>query len=241
MNDLLVNLLASVIAGAVGWLAQFVLTYRRMAKKRSFFGIPKGQSCLLVVSRHASSPSEHSVHQLDTSALVELATVVKDCGGHTSLITVGGAITELGRSTEFCVGGPTTNPRMAIHLRALMPGIRFEFQESADGKAMMAWWVGETPYHRERGRVDYAMLAKICGPSLPHPVFLIGGQTAYSNHAAAAFLASRYRKLTATYGVSGRFCVILRVAEPRTYGTDLVEIAAEVTTEAFAPENTVTP
>src|SRR5688572_19334279 len=112
VRDLLVNLLASVVAGTAVWLSQRLLRYRRAARRRAFFGIVPGGSCLLSVARHASSPNELSVHRRDVAALVELASLVRECGGRADLISADFP-QGVGRSAEFCVGGPSGNPRMA--------------------------------------------------------------------------------------------------------------------------------
>jgi hypothetical protein len=64
-------------------------------------------------------------------------------------------------------------------------------------------------------------------------VFILGGQTARANLAAARFLAHRYRQLHRQYGASKRFCVVLRIVEPAVYGPDFTEIAADLTEAAF--------
>ncbi|WP_253289776.1 hypothetical protein [Verrucosispora sioxanthis] len=79
MGDLLINLLASVIAGTAVWLTGFLLRRHKLNRARAFFGLAAGASCLLVVSRHASSPREFSVHRRDVAALVELATIAREC------------------------------------------------------------------------------------------------------------------------------------------------------------------
>lgn len=234
MVDLLVNLLASVIAGCAVWLAQRGLRYRRLAKRRAFFGVVSDEHCLLVVARHASSPSEHSVSSRDVAALVELAAMVKSCGGHADLAPSNTTVATLGRQTEFCVGGPTTNPRTAVHLRALLPGVRFEYGDLGGGQ--MAWWVGDTPFRRDP-QATHVVVAKVFAPGSTRPLFVVAGQVSAANFAAARFLATRFASLAAQYGSTRRFCLVLRVTEPTTYGPDFVEIAADVTETAFhAPE-----
>lgn len=233
MTDLLVNLLASVIAATAAWVTQRGLRYRAMAKRRAFFGVSRGERCLMVVARHASSPSEHSVASRDVAALVEVAAIVKECGGQADVATAYHRIAEFGRQTEFCVGGPTTNTRMAVHLRTLVPSVRFEYV--ADAERQMVWWVGPRPFRRTSERGAYVVVAKAFGPGSLRPVFLIAGQTSAANLAGARYLARELGPLTARYGTTGRFCLVLRVAEPTTYGPDYVELAADVTDTAFTP------
>ncbi len=242
MRDLLVNLLASVVAGTAVWLSQRLLRYRRAARKRAFFGIGRDATCLLTVSRHASSPHQLSVHRQDVAALVEVATIIRDCGGRADLISADDAPQGVGRSTEFCVGGPYGNPRMAAHLRALLPGVGMEIEPAeaiADGGGAGARElpisVGATTFRREPGRSEYVVLARVWGPAGGRPVFLLDGQTARTNLAAARFLATGYPDLHRRYGAAGRFCLVLRILEPGVYGPDFTEIAADLTDEAFAP------
>jgi hypothetical protein len=230
VRDLVVNLLASVVAGTAVWLAQRVLAYRRLARKRAFFGLGAGDECALVVSRHARSPSELSVHRSDVAALVELASIAKECGARADLVTEDAAARGVGRRTEFCVGGPSTNPRTGAHLRSFLPGVRVApYDDGGD----LAVTVGATTYRRAPDEAEYVVLARVSGPDMAHPVFVVLGQTARTNQAAARFLAARYPDLLRRFGTRARFCLVLHVREPASYGPDLVELAADATGEAF--------
>jgi hypothetical protein len=46
-------------------------------------------------------------------------------------------------------------------------------------------------------------------------------------------LASQHRKLLKSYGLKGRFCLVLKIVEPLAFGPDFVEIAEDVTADAF--------
>jgi hypothetical protein len=233
VGDLLINLLASVIAGTAVWLAGFLLRRRRLARERAFFGLAEGASCLLVVSRHASSPREHSVHRRDVAALVELATIARACGAHADRVGESGPAGEIGRLTEFCVGGPgSNNPRSTTHLRTILRGVSYAVGDSPD--APLAFTVGGTRYGAGP-EVSHVLLARFRGPAGGHPVFLLGGLTAGSNLAAARYLASRHRELDRTYGADRPFALVLRIVEPAAYGTDFTELVADVTDVAFSP------
>jgi hypothetical protein len=93
--------------------------------------------------------------------------------------------------------------------------------------------VGTTVYPAASERAEYVVLAKAYVPAAPNPVFVLAGQTARSNLAAARFLASHHRKLLRSYGVKGRFCLVLKIVEPLAFGPDFVEITGDVTAEAF--------
>jgi hypothetical protein len=229
VRDLMVNLLASVVAGAAVWIGQWFLRYHRLARKRAFFGLTDGATCLLAVAKHAASPHELSVHRRDVAALVELASIARDCGGRADLVSGEDIPEGLGRLTEFSVGGPDGNPRTAAHLRSILRGVRVElFDEFA---------IGTTTFRRERDRAEYVVVARAWGTAGGRPLFVLGGQTARTNLAAARFLAARHPELHRRYGSDRRFCLVLRVVEPAVYGSDFVEIAADVTDTAFDPPN----
>jgi len=226
MRDLLINLLASVIAGAAVWLAQYLLRRRRLTRERAFFGLTAGGTCLLSVARHFSSPRRASVHRRDVAALVELATLVRECGAHADLANDGALAQGFGRFTEFCVGGPSGNPRTATHLRTILRGVTF-----ADGVETIT--VGGTKYRFEPGVAEYVVLARAWGPARDRPVFVLAGQTAPTNLAAARYLDNRHRALFRQYGDDRPFCLVLRIVEPAVYGADFVELVADVTDVAF--------
>ncbi len=233
MGDLLINLLASVIAGTAVWLAGFLLRRRRLSRERAFFGITAGATCLLVASRHASSPSENSVHRRDVAALVELATIARECGARADGLGGAEPAGEIGRLTEFCVGGPgVANPRTAVHLRTILRGVTFAEHDPA--AVRLAFRVGGQEYVRSTD-TTYVLLARFWGPAGGRPVFLLGGLTAGANLAAARYLANRHRALDRQYAADRPFALVLRIVEPAAYGTDFTELAADVTDVAFQP------
>jgi hypothetical protein len=233
VGDLLINLLASVIAGTAVWLAGFLLRRRRLSRERAFFGLTEGATCLLVASRHASSPSENSVHRRDVAALVELATIARECGARADRVGEAEPAGEIGRLTEFCVGGPgLANPRTAVHLRTILRGVTFA--DADPTKVRLAFTVDGKEYVRTPD-TTYVLLARFWGPAGGRPVFLLGGLTAGANLAAARYLTARHRELARQYGADRPFALVLRIVEPTAYGTDFTELAADVTGVAFQP------
>jgi len=230
MRDLLINLLASVIAGVAGLAAGRLVRYRRMARERAFFGLSGGAGCLLSVSRHFSSPRENSVHRRDVAALVELATVARECGSRADLAGDSELAEQFGRRTEFCVGGPGANPRTTTHLRTILGGVSFHQPEDGGPGSIV---VGADEYTFDLGVAEYVVLARAWGPSGGKPVFVLAGHTARTNLAAARYLAGRHRRLFRTYRADRPFCLVLRVVEPDVYGTDFTELVADVTPDAF--------
>jgi uncharacterized protein YbjT (DUF2867 family) len=236
VSDLLINLLASVIAGAAVWVAQRLVRIRRLAREQAFFGLAGGAACLLTVARHYASPHQGSVNRRDVAALVELATLARECGARADLATAAELTSELGRLTEFCVGGPSTNPRTAGHLRTLLRGVTFS--PVPDAAAPDTITAGGARYRREPGTAEYVVLARAFGPAGGKPVFVLAGQTAASNLAAARYLTRNHRALRRTYRADRPFCLVLRVVEPAVYGTDFIELAADVTDTALRESRT---
>ncbi|TBL44462.1 hypothetical protein EYA84_01780 [Verrucosispora sp. SN26_14.1] len=234
MGDLVINLLASVIAGTAVWLSGFLLRRRKLNRARAFFGLTAGASCLLVVSRHASSPREFSVHRRDVAALVELATIARECGAHADRVGEDQPTGEIGRLTEFCVGGPGgASPRSVTHVRAILRGVTYEIFD--EEKRRRSFTVGGTEYVY-RPETSYVLLARFWGPVGGRPVFFIGGLTAGSNLAAARYLSTHHPELARTYGADRPFALVLRIIEPAAYGTDFTELVADVTDVAFQPD-----
>jgi hypothetical protein len=230
VQDLVVNLVASALAGIAVWVGQRLLAHRRLARKRAFFGLAQGAPALLVVARHHDSPHRLSVHRNDVAALVELTAVVRECGAKAELTGADGP-PGLGKVTEFCVGGPDTNPRSVAHLRALLPGVRMATYKEAGHHGYVE--VGPHRFDRRPGRAEYAVLARV--PINAQTVFSILGQISYANLAAVRHLADRHGALLRRYGVAEPFCLVLRVVESDAYGPDLVEVAADVSAYAFGP------
>ena len=231
MGDLLINLLASVIAGTAVWLAGFALRRRKLGRERAFFGLTAGARCLLVVSRHASSPREFSVHRRDVAALVELATIARECGARADGVGENQPTGEIGRLTEFCVGGPGgASPRSATHVRTILRGVTYEVFDGE--KRRVSFTVGGTQYLLNP-ETSYVLLARFWGPAGGHPVFFIGGLSAGSNLAGARYLAAHHPELARTYGADRPFALVLRIVEPTAYGTDFTELVADVSDAAF--------
>ncbi len=233
MQDLVINLLASVIAGAAVWFGQRLLVYRRINRRRRFFGVQPGEEVVLHVSRHSSSPRPKSVHRDDVAALVELATIVKECGGRPALVSPGEPGSQQRRATEFCVGGPSANPRAAAYLRSMLPGIVFHPWDAEGGA--LSFSVGSHRFGHVAGREEYALLVRMLGEQASSPVFLVMGQKAHTNLAAARYLGANEKQLRESYPDGADFCLVLRVREPEAFGADHIELVADLTQQARTP------
>ena len=59
---------------------------------------------------------------------------------------------------------------------------------------------------------------------------------ALASLAAARYLSANVKRLTKVYGKRGDFCLVLGLRETATFGADQVELIADVTAHAFAPD-----
>ncbi|MBN0044554.1 hypothetical protein JS756_10595 [Streptomyces actuosus] len=238
MNDDVRNIVLGVVAtglsAMLGWLARTHLWRRRLRRKQAFFGLPDNSESLLVVNRGAAGP-DLSVMRYDVFALLELAALIKDCRAHAQIVPHDLARQGFGERTEFCVGGPASNRRMAAHLASLLPGVRVNV-DAEPTPDRGAFRIGTEHYRVEPGLVEHVMLARLTVDQSQgsRPVFLFCGQTAITNQAAARYLARHHERLTRKYG-SGSFVLLLKVVNSQAYGPDVVELVADVTRAARAP------
>ncbi|ARF76187.1 hypothetical protein B7C62_30865 [Kitasatospora albolonga] len=230
VRNIVLGVIAAGISASLGWLARTYLLRRRLRRKQAFFGLPTHSECLLVVNRYAGA--EGSVHRHDVFALLELSALIKDCGAKTQIVTHDVAQQGFGDRTEFCVGGPTTNQRMAAHLRTLLPGVQVTVGGS--GPDRVAYRIGPERYRMERGTAEYVLLARLTGNQEARPVFLFCGQRAITNQAAARYVVRHHEKLLRKHG-NKSFCLLLKVVNSEAYGPDVVELVGDVTRAAQAP------
>ncbi|MFE5405619.1 hypothetical protein ACFQ9Z_30490 [Streptomyces sp. NPDC056580] len=238
MNDDVRNIVLGVIAAgvsaALGWLARTYLWRRRLRRKQAFFGLPDHSESLLVVNRNAGG-SELSVMRHDVFALLELSALIKDCNAHAQVVAHDATRQGFGERTEFCLGGPVSNRRMAAHLSSLLPGVRVNTQAES-GPEAGAFRIGGEDYRVDSGRSEYVLLARLTAGSRgeARPVFLFCGQRAITNQAATRYLAREHERLARKYG-SGSFVLLLKVVNSQAYGPDVVELVADVTRAARTP------
>ena len=238
MNDDVRNIVLGVaaagISAALGWLARTYLWRRKLRRKQAFFGLPDNSESLLVVNREAGG-AELSVMRHDVFALLELAALIKDCNAHAQVVAHDAAQQSFGERTEFCVGGPASNRRMAAHLASLLPGIRVNV-DPEPGPDRGAFQIGSERYRLEPGKGEYVLLARLTAGQLDgaRPVFLFCGQRAITNQAASRYLARNHEKLARKHG-GNTFVLLLKVVNSQAYGPDVVELVADVTRAAETP------
>ncbi|WP_438290825.1 hypothetical protein [Streptomyces sp. HUAS TT7] len=235
MNDDVRNIVLGVVAAgisaALGWVARNYLWKRKLRRKQAFFGLPDHSECLLVVNRDAGH--DGSVHRFDVFALLELSSLIKDCGAHAQIIQHDLAQQGFGERTEFCLGGPGSNRRMAAHLASLLPGVKMNV-DTEPGPDRGAFQIGSERYRLEGGVAEYVILARVTVGQNSRPVFLFCGQRAITNQAATRYLARNSERLARKHG-NNSFCLLLKVVNSHAYGPDVVELVADVTRAAQEP------
>ncbi|MFI7007641.1 hypothetical protein [Streptomyces sp. NPDC050145] len=234
VRNIVLGLIAAGISASLGWLARTYLWKRKLRRKQAFFGLPDNAESLLVVNRDAGGP-ELAVKRHDVFALLELAAIVKDCGAHAQVVAHDTAQQGFGERTEFCVGGPASNRRMAAHMVSLLPGIRVN-TDPEPGPDRGAFQVGSERYRVEPGRTEYVILARLtAGESREaRPVFLFCGQLPITNQAATRYLARHHERLARKHG-NASFVLLLKVVNSGAYGPDVVELVSDVTRAAQQP------
>ncbi|RSS56457.1 hypothetical protein EF912_13685 [Streptomyces sp. WAC07061] len=235
MNDdvrnIVLGVVATAISGGFGWFARTYLWRRALRRKQAFFGLPAGSDCLFVVNRQMGG-TENSLHRNDAFALLEISALIKDCGATVQVVTHQ-ARQGFGERAEFCVGGPASNSRTVAHLHSLLPGVRVDVStESGPDRGAIA--VGGDTYRWEPGLAEYVLLARLTTGPGTRPVFLLSGQTANSNQAAARYLARNHQELARKHHGKA-FCLMLKVVNSDAYGPDVTELVADVTDAARTP------
>ncbi|MFM9372199.1 hypothetical protein [Streptomyces sp. Da 82-17] len=238
MSEDLVNVVLGVLAaGAVatlGWFARTYLWKRGLRRKQAFFGLPANAETLLVVNRDTAGP-ELTVSRTDMFSLLELSAIVKECGAHAQVIPHDFAQQGFGERTEFCLGGPASNRRMAAHLHSLLPGVRVN-ADPEPGPDRGAFQIGSERYRMEPGRAEYVVLARLTAGQgqEARPVFLFCGQRPVTHQAATRYLARNHARLARKHGANS-FVLLLKVVNSQAYGPDVIELVADVTRAAQSP------
>ena len=236
LREILLGVLVAGITAALGWFARTYLWRRKQRRKQRFFGLPVNSECLLVVNRDPAT-TEWAVQHNDVFALLELSALIKDCEAHADIVTHDGAQQGFGERTEFCIGGPTSNRRMAAHLQSLLPGVQINVDREP-GPDRSAFTIGGEHYRLQHGTAEYVLLARLTAGQTGEdvrPVFLFCGQRGVTNQAASRYLARNHVKLARKHGPQGNFCLLLKVVNSQAYGPDVVELVADVTRAATTP------
>lgn len=232
LRDPAVLAAVAVLGAGLGWALRTALWRRSLRRKQRFFGLPAHSESALVVNRDAGADGAVARH--DVFALLELAALIKDCGANSQVISAETTQQGFGERTEFCLGGPVSNRRMAAHLRSLLPGVVVS-AEPETGQDRGTFVIGGEHYRMDGGTCEYVLLARLTAGEHTRPVFLACGQRSITHQAATRYLARQHAKLARKYGVDGGFCLLLKVVNSHAYGPDVVELVGDVTRVASTP------
>ncbi len=229
--NIVVGLMTSLISGGSVWAWGRARVTRRQRDRARFFELSPGDTCRIVAPHTFGAPRTISRH--DLFSIVELAKLMRDLRADLDVVGSGEGTYGVGDLTEFCVGGPTANVRTQSHLARFLPGVSIR-SFAPDSPRSAAIVAAGQEFLRERDSREYVLVAKVRAPDGGRPLFLICGQTAITNRAAASYLRDNYRTISSAHGVRENWCVVLRVVAPSVYGHQLTELAADVSAGAFA-------
>src|SRR6516225_8751279 len=119
LANIAIGLVTSVIGGGAVWLWQRARNVRTLRRKERFFGIEPGGTCLIVMNNKYNMPG--STHHNDVHAMIEIATLASSIGSAVLIESCNDFQGVNGNRTEFCIGGPASNPRTAAHVAAHLP------------------------------------------------------------------------------------------------------------------------
>jgi hypothetical protein len=301
LPDILLTVAISLAAGALGALA--IRLWERPGgagltrpRHSTLFALAADDEILIAV---ASLAPQAMIARDDVLAVAELSSIIYTADARPR-VTPGGAVQDsIGRRTEFCLGDPRSNPRMAAHLSRYLPGVTFSppsppappsgtrvsgpvakipatvgatttasnsvADVEVDEDAGSAPMVPARPPRESRviavtlpaggrdgrrkgesdktvrefagrpGEHEFALLARVAGSAERRPLFILAGQTATANLAAAYYLRSRADELALEFATRPSFCLILRVDAATVYGHELVEREADVSAAIVPP------
>jgi hypothetical protein len=196
-------------------------------------GLSPGEPCAIVMNRHAKT--SNAMHHEDVGGLVDLIGLVREIGATPVVVRFDRILEPAGEITELCIGGPGSNERARVHLKTYLPGVEFRpFAPRADDH--LAITVGGDVHPYQESELEHAVLVRFFPEASSHPVILVCGQSARSNHAAISYLTKHYeRSVRLTYRDDEPYCFVLALRSPLVYGVKSVHLANDVTTAAFAP------
>jgi hypothetical protein len=228
VEQLVLGVGSSAIAGTAVWLGQRAVASGRRRSRSRFLGLTGrwSQTCRLVVGRNPKQTN--SIHESDVAAMLEISALTRAVGVEPRILSPAEAGADDADQVEFCLTARDANRRTKAHLERWLPGLTMSpFSEG------LAYTAGGAQFRRDPGVLEYVVLARICRPGRPH-LWIVAGQTGITNRAGARFLAEHGARLRHRFGDDRTFCLVLRVIEPATYGYREVEEAADVTVNALA-------
>jgi hypothetical protein len=228
--NILVGLATSVLSGGSVWLWQRARNTRILRRKVAFFGVERGGTCLIIMNNTWDTPRRSTHH--DVQAMIEVATLANEVGCAISVHSCDEFRESNGNRTEFCIGGPESNPRTGGHLTSRLPGVTVR-PYHATRRDSAAIVVGDQRFLLDLGNQEYVLVAKFTLPEASRPIILICGQTPITNRAAIHYLKREYRGLSRVVASVDQFCIMVRVASTGTYGYQAAGLECDVSAAAF--------
>lgn len=228
LQDLLIGIATSIITGVAVWLWQKIQHTQILNRNANFFDLKPGDECLIVLTQYREqNATSHGV----VECMVDAVKLIHSLGCNVKVAPFDKAIEPPGEMTEICLGGPDANQRTKSHLTAFLKGVQFySYNDETIPSALV---VRKKVYEYEKGKREYAILAKFRPKPTSKPVFLICGQTQIANKGAMYYLAQNYvNEIRRKYG-GNNFCLITCVPSPWTYGHKSVELVEDITKVAF--------
>ena len=236
LQDFLIGIITSIVTGLAVWLWQKIRQSQILNSNSKFFGLKLGDECLVVLGQYRG---QNATSHNDIDSVVGAIKLIHEIGCRVKVASSDKTIESPGDITEFCIGGPGSNERTKIHLDTFLKDI--QMNPYAHETAPLAIITKKKTYKYENGENEYAVLAKFKPKPNGKPVFLICGQTGFSNKGAVYFLEQNYNKgIKKKYG-NGEFCLIVRVVSPWSYGHKSVEQVDDITEIAFRNKNVSVP
>jgi hypothetical protein len=232
IENLVIGVVTSAVTAVIVWVWGRLARLRRRNSRAAFFGLSPGEPCAIVMNRHAKTTN--AMHHDDVDGLVDLIGLVREIGATPVVVRFDRILEPAGETTELCIGGPGSNERTRVHLKTYLPGIEFRpYAPGADDHMAIA--VGDDVFAYDQSELEHAVLARFYPEASSHPVILICGQSARSNHGAISYLTKHYeRSIRLTHRDDEPFCFVLSLRSPLVYGVKSVHLAKDVTAAAFA-------
>lgn len=230
--NIVIGLVTSVLSGGSVWFWRRAAIATSVRRKAAFFGLAPGSMCLIVMPNRwdKSGATSHN----DVYALVEIVKLADELKCLTEMLPANQVRGGNGDGPEFCIGGPVSNLRTGALLAAYLPGVAMrDLNDGHDPLAIIA--AGQRYQWRDQHRYDYALVARFTPAHCNAPVIIICGQTSISNRASINFLKREYLSLAKNMASPDQFCLVLKISAVDGSSYQSVELAADVTTAAFAP------
>jgi hypothetical protein len=230
IENILIGLITSVVSATAVWLWQRAARARYVRRRGAFFSLGRGATCLIIMNNKWNMPG--STEQNDVTAMVEVATLATELGAKVVIKSCSDFKESNGDRTEYCIGGPESNPRTAWYLASCLPRVTANpyIPSRPDSVDFV---IGDQRFPYEPGKREHALAVKFLPPGGRRPVVLICGQTSITNIAAIHLLKRDYRALGKTLTSTEQFCVVVRVTAPEVYGYEMADVAADVSDAAF--------